>query len=110
LPSIGHRQSHGGIRRVSIVEPPCATETDAEALDLLRVKLQGSILTDAKKGPALWEMPRGSMAVSKEIEPAFLSTTMLFCLVKEPAGLLTHRLERRKIAFSGLGAGEPKSV
>jgi CRISPR-associated protein Csb2 len=45
LPSVGHQHSDGGIRRVLIVEPPAA-EKDAEALDLLGVKLAGWTLTD----------------------------------------------------------------
>jgi CRISPR-associated protein Csb2 len=45
LPSIGHQHNDGGIRRVMILEPAEAS-TDAEALDLLRIKLAGWILTD----------------------------------------------------------------
>lgn len=45
LPSIGHQHSDGGIRRVLVVEPPAAG-AGAEALDLLRVKLPGWVLTD----------------------------------------------------------------
>src|SRR5262249_17214176 len=48
LPSIGPQHSDRGIRRVLIGDPPSATATDAEALDLLRVKLPGSILTDER--------------------------------------------------------------
>jgi CRISPR-associated protein Csb2 len=46
LPSVGHRNSDGSIRRVMIVEPPDTPRDDSEALDLLRIKLAGSILTD----------------------------------------------------------------
>src|SRR4029077_8035016 len=49
LPSVGHQHSDGGIRRVLIVEPPSATARDAEALDLLQVKLSGSTLTAEKE-------------------------------------------------------------
>ncbi len=49
LPSIGHQHSDGGIRRVMIVEPPGTTGTDAEALDLLRVKLPGTMLIDEER-------------------------------------------------------------
>jgi CRISPR-associated protein Csb2 len=46
LPSIGHRNSDGGVRRVLIVEPPGVTGTDGEALDLLRIKLPGLALVE----------------------------------------------------------------
>jgi CRISPR-associated protein Csb2 len=46
LPSVGHRNSDGGVRRVLVLEPPEISQTDAEALDLLRVKLPGSPLID----------------------------------------------------------------
>jgi len=46
LPSVGHRNSDGGVRRVLIVEPPDASEGDSEALDLLRIKLPGFALID----------------------------------------------------------------
>jgi CRISPR-associated protein Csb2 len=46
LASIGHQHSDGGVRRVIIAEPPdCGA--DAEALNLLRLKLVGSVLTDS---------------------------------------------------------------
>ena len=48
LPSIGHLHSDGGIRRVLIVEPPSANGVDAEALDLLEIKLAGWALTDER--------------------------------------------------------------
>ncbi len=46
LPSIGHRNSDGGVRRILIVEPQGATGGDGEALDLLRIKLPGLALID----------------------------------------------------------------
>ncbi len=45
LPSIGHPHSDGAIRRALIVEPPSAAGRDREALDLLRIKSPGRVLT-----------------------------------------------------------------
>jgi CRISPR-associated protein Csb2 len=52
LPSVGHRNSDGGVRRVLIVEPRNTNENDSEALDLLRVKLSGRALIEEVTGAA----------------------------------------------------------
>ncbi|MGA7408949.1 MAG: type I-U CRISPR-associated protein Csb2 [Bryobacteraceae bacterium] len=44
LPSVGHQHSDGAIRRVLVVEPRNASASDAEAIDLLRIKLPGTAL------------------------------------------------------------------
>ena len=45
LPSIGHLNSDGGIRRALIVAPPEAVGRDSEAVELLRIKAPGRPLT-----------------------------------------------------------------
>jgi CRISPR-associated protein Csb2 len=47
LPSIGHPNSDGAIRRAMIVGPPGATGRDAEAIELLRIKAPGRVLSRA---------------------------------------------------------------
>jgi CRISPR-associated protein Csb2 len=49
LPSIGHAHADGGIRRAMVVEPAAA---DGTVVDLLAVKLAGSVLTDSGGNPA----------------------------------------------------------
>jgi len=52
LPSVGHRNSDGGVRRVLVVEPPGVTGRHTEALDMLRIKLSGCALIDEdRKAP-----------------------------------------------------------
>jgi len=52
LPSIGHHNSDGGIRRVLVVEPSDTSSADAEALNLLRVKLSGcALIAKGEKEP-----------------------------------------------------------
>ena len=61
LPTIGHRHSDSGIRRVAIVEPPERSDRDAEGLELLRVKLGAWTLTEVAEG-----RPMGRLSLAAE--------------------------------------------
>jgi CRISPR-associated protein Csb2 len=59
LPSIGHVHADGGVRRLLITEPAAAVAEDAEALDVLGVKLTGWTLIDERgAGRAVLVPPR----------------------------------------------------
>lgn len=58
LPSIGHPHSDGAIRRALIVGPPGAVGRDAEAVQLLRIKAPGRVLTrDGDRQPEAVPVP-----------------------------------------------------
>lgn len=96
LPSIGHQHSDGGIRRVMVVEPPGATETDAEALDLLRVKLSGSTLTGEDR-----EVPRALLVPisdSSKVLPFYVCNARVWTTVT-PLVLHGHNTAHSRISL-----------
>jgi CRISPR-associated protein Csb2 len=97
LPSIGHQNSDGGIRRVLIVEPPGTTGADAEALDLLRIKLSGWTLTDENG-----KTPRGVLVAPSDrsrVLPFFVGRAEIWQTVT-PVVLHGHNASRGRISLS----------
>jgi CRISPR-associated protein Csb2 len=96
LPSVGHQHSDGGIRRVLIVEPPGTTGTDAEALDVLRVKLSGSTLTDQdRKTPHAFLVP---ITDRSKVLPFYTRTARVWSTVT-PLVLHGHNATRGRISI-----------
>lgn len=96
LPSVGHQHSDGGIRRVMIVEPPGTTGTDTEALDVLRVKLSGSTLTDHDR-----KMTRAFLVPvtdSRRVLPFYTRTSRVWHTVT-PLILHGHNAARGRISI-----------
>lgn len=95
LPSIGHQHSDGGIRRVMLVEPPNPTSSDAEALDLLRSKLPGSLLTDDRKAPRAVLVPP---ADPNKVLPLYVGEARVWRTVT-PLVLHGHNAARGRISI-----------
>ena len=96
LPSIGHQNSDGGIRRVLVVEPPGTTGKDAEALDLLRIKLSGWMLTDEDG-----KTPRGILfppSDRSKVLPFFLGRAEVW-QTATPIVLHGHNTSRGRISL-----------
>jgi CRISPR-associated protein Csb2 len=96
LPSVGHQHSDGGIRRVLVVEPADASGMDAEALDLLRVKLSGRALVgEGEKKPCAVLVPP---ADDSKVFPFFLRSAQVWKTVT-PVILHGHNAARGRISL-----------
>jgi CRISPR-associated protein Csb2 len=96
LPSIGHAHSDGGIRRVLIAEPPGAAGAESEALDLLRVKLAGTVLGDSDGVPRAVLVP---VADGSKVLPFFLRRSRNWETVT-PVILHGHNAARGRISLA----------
>jgi len=96
LPSIGHQHSDGGIRRVMIVEPAGAAGNDAEALDLLRVKFSGWVVTDEDRKTARAVLV--ALTERGRVLPFYTGTARAWETVT-PVVLHGHNTARRSISI-----------
>lgn len=95
LPSIGHRNSDGGIRRVFVVEPPGAADRDREGLDLLRVKMPGLALIEEGTRSARAVLVR--VADEGKVFPFYRDEAKVWETVT-PVVLHGHNTTRREIS------------
>jgi len=97
LPSIGHAHSGGAIRRVLIVSPPGAAGQDLDALDWLRIKLAGWLLT--AEGADQPHAALAPIADLSKVLPFYLEPARVWRTVT-PVILHGHNTQRGRISLT----------